>query len=560
MTYLPPPPPPVPPGAGGPERSPRPRWVVPVVVVLLLALGVGGGASAALLVGDDDPAPAGASGPDAGPTGPGSDGSDPAEGTDPAEPAPGAGVVPAGLEVFYTQQLDWQPCPSGDGNDCAVLTVPVDYDEPGGETVGIALERARATDPAQRVGSLIVNPGGPGAGGTSMAEDAEFYFTEALRARMDIIGFDPRGTGDSDPVDCISDEQLDQFVAADPTPDDAAAAQQLATGQEDFFAGCVANSDAVVGHVSTVEVARDMDVLRSVLGEEKMLYLGFSYGTTLGSTYAELFPANVGRVVLDGATDPTLGPIENSLSQAAGFQTALESYVGACVDAGDCFLGDTVEEGLTTIEDLIARIDDEPLPTSSGRELTIGNAFYGIVTPLYAQENWPFLDQALQEALDGQGDTLLFLSDTYGSRDPAGGYTDNSIEANLSINCLDDPTAFTPEEVPARLPEFEKASRTFGEVFAWGLMGCLGLQVESEFPAPTIRAEGAAPIVVIGTTRDPATPYQEAVALAEQLESGVLVSRDGDGHTGYNQGNACVDDAVEGYLLDGVVPDDGLEC
>jgi pimeloyl-ACP methyl ester carboxylesterase len=525
------------------------KLVVAVAVVAILVLGIGGGLVAALVT-DDDPEPSSRSSES-----PSTEPSSDAPAT--SEPTGPAGVVPEGLEEIYAQQLDWAEC---GGNECATLTVPVDYTEPDGDTIELAIERVPAGDQGNRVGSVVVNPGGPGAPGTTMAENASGYFRPELLGRVDIVAFDPRGTGESAPVDCLSDSDLDAFVAQDPDPEDAAEGEEAAANQQAFFDGCVASGEPVVGHVSTVEAARDMDVLRAVLGEEQLSYLGFSYGTTLGSTYAELFPANVGRFVLDGATDPTLDFRDNALSQAAGFQTALNAYVDDCVDGGDCFLGDDREAGLDTIENLLAEIDGSPLPTSGDRELTIGNAFYGVVTPLYSEQNWPLLDQALQEALDGNGDTLLLLSDLYGSRNAAGGYDDNSLEAILAINCLDDPSSIEPEDVPAEYPAFEEASPTFGRVFAWGLIGCRGIQVEAAEPTPEIRAEGAAPIVVIGTTRDPATPYEEAVALAEQLESGLLLTRDGDGHTAYNKGNDCIDEAVEGYLIDGTVPDDGTEC
>lgn len=391
-------------------------------------------------------------------------------------------------------------------------------------------------------------------------DDPSFAFGAPLLARMDIVAFDPRGTGESAPIDCVSDADLDTFLAQDPAPDDAEEAEAFVEEQTDFFAGCVASSGSLIGHVSTVEAARDMDVLRGVLREDKLAYLGFSYGTTLGAVYAELFPANVGRFVLDGATDPTLDSRENSLSQARGFQTALEAYVDDCVAGGECFLGATRQEGLATISGLLEDIEADPLPTAGERDLQIGNAFYGVVTPLYSRDNWSFLDQALQEALAGTGDTLLLLADFYSSRNAAGGFDDNSLEAFLAINCLDDPTAYEPDEIVAQYAEFEEASPTFGRVFAWGLLGCQGVQVTATEPTPTIEAEGADPILVIGTTRDPATPYEEAVALASQLDSGVLLSRDGDGHTAYNKGNACIDTAVEGYLLEGTVPEDGLTC
>jgi hypothetical protein len=230
-----------------------------------------------------------------------------------------------------------------------------------------------------------------------------------------------------------------------------------------------------------------------------------------------------------------------------------------CIDQGDCFLGDTLQEGLDTITSLLDDIEAQPLPTDQDRDLEIGNAVYGIITPLYNKDYWTYLDKGLKEAMDGDGSTLLFLSDAYSSRQDDH-YTDNSLEALGVINCLDDPTSYPPSEVPSHYGEFEKASPTFGRIFAWFLIACDGDPVKSSEPPIKIDAPGAAPIVVIATTRDPATPYKEGVAMAKALDSGVLISRDGDGHTGYNQGNACVDDAVHAYLLDGTVPEDGLSC
>lgn len=517
--------------------SKRTTWVVAVVTVL--AVGIGGGAVTALVVGGGD-----------------GDGRDPDQSIGRTS-SEDVGPAPAGLEEFYTQQLEWSPCGS---NECARLTVPVDYDEPDGRTVELYVERVPAADQDSRVGSIVVNPGGPGAPGSTLVENPEAVFGAPLLKRADIVAFDPRGTGRSAPVDCLSDSETDEFVAMDPAPDDPGEIAELAEAQEDFFDGCVENSGPLIGHVSTVEAARDMDVLRAALGERRLSYLGFSYGTTLGARYAELFPDNVGRFVLDGATDPSLGFRQNSLSQAGGFQTALNAYVENCLSGGDCFLGSSRQEALGTIDSLLQQIDDQPLPTSLGRDLEVGNAFYGVVTPLYSRQSWPVLDQALQQALQGQGDILLRLSDLYASREPDGSYSDNSIEAFLAINCLDDPSAIQPEDVPQEYRAFQQVSPTFGEVFAWGLAGCHGLEVEPTEPTPKIRAEGAAPIVVVGTTRDPATPYEEAVALADQLASGVLLTREGDGHTAYNKGNACIDDAIEGYLLEGDVPEDGKRC
>ncbi len=462
------------------------------------------------------------------------------------------------LTGLYSQRIDWSPCDINADQDCGTLTVPVDYAEPEGETIDLALLRVPAS--GARVGSLVVNPGGPGAPGTSYASAAARVFRQPLLDGFDVVGFDPRGTGESAPVDCLSDSELDDYLAGDPTPDTPAEKQSYRESVLSFGAECVAASGPVLGHVTTIEAARDMDVLRSALGEEKLTYLGASYGTKLGATYAELFPGRVGRLVLDGAVDVSLDPQSMALQQAEGFETALRAYVQNCLDSTDnCFLGDTVDEGLATIGDLLASIEEQPLPAGD-RELQVGNAFYGVITPLYNRDYWFLLSTALTSALDGKGSALMDLADAYASRNPDGSYADNSIEANYSINCLDDPTSVPFAQVPSLYPAFEEASPTFGRIFAWAMTGCRGIEVESSEEPLTITAEGAAPILVLGTSRDPATPMIWAEALAGQLDSGVLVERDGDGHTAYNSGNECIDSLVEDYLLDGAVPDDGTTC
>ncbi|QYJ03115.1 alpha/beta hydrolase [Nocardioides panacisoli] len=470
---------------------------------------------------------------------------------------------PDELAEFYEQEIAWESCGGGEWQ-CGDLTVPVDYADPDGETIDLALSRARASgSEEERVGSLVVNPGGPGAPGTDMVEGEQslnYYFRPELQAAYDIVGFDPRGTGESSPIDCLSDEQLDGYLAEDQTPDDPGEREEYFEASDAFWAGCEDNTGELLGHVSTSEVARDMDVLRSALAEEQLHYLGFSYGTRLGSYYAELFPENVGRFVLDSAVNPELDFIENSMSQAQGFARALQSYVQACVDGNECFLGDSVEEGLQRIDALLEQVDDDPLPTQQGRELEPGYAVLGLITPLYSEDNWPLLDQGLQQAFNGDGSTLLALADFYASREE-GAYTDNSVEAIAVINCLDDPSAIEQSETEDYIDQFREVSPTIGEMWAWGLSGCGGLPVEpAEEPLDGVTAAGAEPIVVIGTTKDPATPYEEAEALADQLESGVLLTREGDGHGGYTSGNDCIADAVHQLLVDGEAPADGTTC
>jgi pimeloyl-ACP methyl ester carboxylesterase len=474
-------------------------------------------------------------------------------------PAPGATQAPRpALARFYSQRLDWSPCQ--ESFQCATLTVPLDYRHPGGDTLDLALLRVPAGDPEHRIGSLVVNPGGPGVPGTSYAAAADRAFGAPLRERFDIVGPDPRGAGNSDPVDCLSDAELDEYVAGDPDPDTAAEERDYQAWLTAFGEGCIARSGALAAHVSTAEAARDLDVLRAALGESTLSYLGASYGTQLGATYAELFPERVGRFVLDGAMDVSLDNRRLGLEQAEGFETALRAYVQNCVDTTEsCFLGDSVDEGLATIDGLLADIEESPLPTSGDRALAIGNAFYGIVAPLYNRDYWFVLSAALGSALDGQGQALMELADLYSSRGQEG-YTDNSTEANVAINCLDDPSSVPFGSVREAYPDYEEASPTFGRIFAWSLTTCRGFTLRSSEEPLDIRGEGAAPILVTGTTRDPATPLKWAEALAAQLESGVLLRRDGDGHTAYNAGNECVDDTIEAYLLQGEVPADPTDC
>lgn len=465
------------------------------------------------------------------------------------------------LRRFYHQELDWSPC--RDGDECARLEVPLDYREPDGETIEIAVLRNAADRPGARVGDLVVNPGGPGAPGTDYASTDPMApsFPETIYQRFDVIGFDPRGTGESAPVDCLSDDELDAFLAEDPDPDTSAEIAEFVASADAFGPGCEQRSGDLYRHVSTHDAARDMDVLRAALGNAKLTYLGASYGTKLGATYADLFPKRVGRLVLDGAVDPTVSSREGSLEQAHGFQVAIEAYIDDCIDDGDCYLGDTREAALEEIREFLDDVDAEPIRVGD-RQLTAGTAFLGIITPLYNDEYWPYLTGGLERAMSGDGSELLRFADIYSSRDADGSYSDNSSEAIYAINCADDPTTVDPAKIPAEFAAFEEASPTFGRIFAWGLVGCRSLGPEEGAPAADWRleAKGAAPIVVIGTTRDPATPLRWAQALASQLESGVLITRDGDGHTGYNMGNSCVDDAVERYLIDGTAPERDLTC
>jgi pimeloyl-ACP methyl ester carboxylesterase len=478
-------------------------------------------------------------------TSPSSDASTPLPGDDPA------------LKRFYAQKLDWHGC----GRDqCAILTVPLNYAKPAGKTLDLAVLKVPAEDRSRRIGSLVVNPGGPGGSGVSYAAAGSLQFGVPLSRVYDIVGFDPRGVGQSDPLECVDTRQLDALVAFDPDPETAAERNQMDRLIRGFGQGCLDHSGALARHMSTVEAARDMDVLRAALGERKLDYLGASYGTFLGATYADLFPGHVGRFVLDGAIDPSLSNEQLTLAQAHGFETALRAYVKDCVDRGGCFLGDTVDAGVKRIQAFFGQVEKTPLPTGEDRRLTEGLAMLGVWMPLYVKEYWGQLTAGLKQALnDGDGSVLLGLADTYTSRGPSG-YTDNSMEALYAVNCLDHDDYIPTKEVPAHFAQFEKAAPTFGRAFAFGLSTCSNWPVQSGHRTTALHAVGAPPIVVVGTTRDPATPLVWAQALADQLESGRLITRDGDGHTGFQRGNSCVDSAVEKWLIDGVAPKPDLKC
>lgn len=530
------------PGAPEPPRT-RGAVVLGVVIgVLVFALAVGG-LVAWRVVEDHRDGPGRSVAPQPSAT-PSPSAETPLPGTDPA------------LGRFYDQKISWREC--GD-NQCASLTVPLDYAEPAGKTIKLALLRVPAEEPGQRIGSLVVNPGGPGGSGVEYAAAGSRQFGSVLSDRYDIVGFDPRGVGKSTPLDCATTAQLDAMLAFDPTPETAAERSRLDQLLAQVGNGCLERSGDIARHISTQEAARDMDVLRAALGEAKLDYLGASYGTFLGATYAETFPKNVGRFVLDGAVDPSLSYKNLSLQQAGGFETAARAYVADCVRRGSCFLGSSVDAGMQQIKAFLREMDAKSLPASGSRRLTEGTAIYGIFLPLYVKSLWPSLTLALSQAInDDDGTGLLQLADYYAGRE--GGEYDNSLEALLAVNCLDHNDYIATDEVPSHFAEFEKVSPTFGRFFAFGLSTCSPWPVKSGERTVALHATGSPPIVVIGTTRDPATPLIWAQAMAAQLDSGRLITRDGDGHTGFQQGNDCVDHAVEAWLVSGKVPKADLRC
>ncbi|WP_433249080.1 alpha/beta hydrolase [Streptosporangium sp. CA-135522] len=452
--------------------------------------------------------------------------------------------------------LDWKSC--GDGFECAKLGVPLDHDKPDGERIQIGVIRLPAS--GDRIGSILVNPGGPGGSGIEYARSARSVLSEAVRTRFDVVGFDPRGVGESSPVRCLSPSDLDAYIGLDGSPDSPAEVIALEEGSHRFAAGCQARSAKLLPHVGTADAARDMDLLRAALGDEGLTYLGKSYGTQLGAVYADLFPGRVRALVLDGAVDPSLSPLELNAAQAHGFEVALDAFLEDCFAAQDCPFDGSVKAAREKITALLQRADREPLAnnTGDGRQVDEALTTLGLLTPLYDRQAWPVLRQALSGALKGDGTTLLRMADVLIDRHDDGTYS-NQTEANMAVNCIDG-------RFPRASSAFAEAARKaatdaplFGTSVMWSSLPCAYWPVKGE-PQEKIDAPGAAPIMVVGTERDPATPYEWAEALADQLSSGVLVGFDGDGHTAYLTGSTCVDHLVDDYLINLAVPKDGTHC
>ncbi|MER5432856.1 alpha/beta hydrolase [Streptomyces sp. NPDC002588] len=472
-------------------------------------------------------------------------------------------ATPSALAPYYGQTLNWHSCGVPDFQ-CATMTAPLDYARPSAGDVRLAVSRKKATGPGERLGSLLVNPGGPGGSAVGYLQAyAGMGYPADIRARYDMVAVDPRGVARSEPVECLDSREMDAYTQTDITPDDRRETDELVDAYKKFAESCGARAPQLLRHVSTVEAARDMDILRAVLGDERLTYVGASYGTFLGATYAGLFPDRVGRLVLDGAMDPSLPARRLNLDQTAGFETAFRSFAKDCVRHPDCPLGTKSREVGGNLKAFFTRLDAHPVPTGDPGGRTLGEALAttGVIAAMYDESTWEQLRGALTSAIkekDGAG--LLALSDSYYERDGDGRYA-NLMSANAAVNCLDLPPAFTtPEQVEESLPSFAKASPVFGAGLAWASLNCAYWPVRPTGGPQRIEANGAAPIVVVGTTRDPATPYRWAQSLARQLSSASLLTYVGDGHTAYGRGSTCIDSEIDAYLLRGTPPAETKRC
>ncbi|MFQ1003059.1 alpha/beta hydrolase [Modestobacter sp. SSW1-42] len=479
---------------------------------------------------------------------------------------------PAAPATPVAQPIEWTDCDAdidqiiagrpGAERDlafsCGTTTVPASYDDPAGGPLDLFLVRATLAGQTERIGSLLVNPGGPGQSATDAAVQSALTLPEDVLRRFDVVGLDPRGAGLSTPVECISDEQKDQLFAVDPRTADAAALTTAFSQVDAVAAGCAEKYKDALGAFATVDSARDMDLVRESLGDEQLTFLGYSYGTTLGSTYAELFPERVRALVLDGAVDPDATGQEFAEQQAQGFEAAFDAFAANCTGLlAGCPIG---ADPRTFVTDLLTQAATTPVPSSRAgetRQATPGLVLTGIRSALYQPSAWPQLAQSLAAARNGDAAGILTLADTYTGRNDDGTYT-NVVDANVAVTCADTDERFTADQVRTVLADWKTRYPLFGADAALGLYTCSPWQAPTT-PLPDRDATGSAPILVIGTQGDPVTPLAGAQDMAADLASGTLLTWAGTGHTAYPKTD-CVTAAVGAYLIDLAVPAEGTVC
>ncbi|MGO1227784.1 alpha/beta hydrolase [Brachybacterium sp. AOP42-C2-15] len=461
---------------------------------------------------------------------------------------------------YYAQDIEWGPCEGVDGPDieCGTIDVPLVWNDPEAGDIQLAVGRIAAS--GERVGALVTNPGGPGGSGVNYLESMPYLISPEVRTAYDLVGFDPRGVNRSAGIECLSDEETDEYLAAGAEPG-SPEAQQLAIEWGTRVAeACEAHSEDVLPYLDTYSAARDMDVLRAALGSEQLDYLGYSYGTYLGASYAELYPARVGHFVLDGGIDPTLTSNDFAAGQSEGFERATEAFLADCLEAGEgCPFKGSEEDARQQLLSFFTAVESSPLDSGDPeRPLTGSLARSAVMLLMYDDGLWDYGRDALSAAMSGDGSLLLSIADSSSERSADGTYRTNATFAQAAVNCLDRPEVADEEWVAQEAQRLAEEFPTFGPTFSGS--GCAQWPVPAlREPAP-IAAEGAGPIVVIGTTGDPATPYQWSQSLAEQLESGVLLTFEGQGHTAYGRSGGCIEEQVDAYLLEGTVPEDGLTC
>jgi pimeloyl-ACP methyl ester carboxylesterase len=462
-----------------------------------------------------------------------------------------------------TTSLAWAHC--GGGFECARLAVPVDYANAAGGDLSLAVIRRPADDRARRVGTLVINYGGPGDPGTETLRIAAGHMPAVVRHRFDLVSFDPRGTGGSRPVDCLDDRTFAHLWSEDRTPNSDADLPRFYDGTAfsvDLVGECVARTGAWLAHVGTRNVARDLDRLRTALGEARLDYLGYSYGTVIGAVYARDFPGNVGALVLDGPVDLSSSVTRQQRANAAGFERALGQFLRECSRHTPCAFAPDADPP-EQLEALRARLEGGArLRASGGRTVGVTEFYMALLSALYSPALWPYLTSSLAQAELGDGTGLQTLSDFYAGRRADGSYS-NLQEALGVIVCDDQPEPLVSYETfRSDYARFVRDFPFFGPLLGGTPLGC-----DPRLPRPRpdevigdVRTTRAQPILVIGTTNDPVTPYPGAVDLVRRLAGSRLLTVEGTRHGSYAEGGRCVDRLVDRYLISGQLPHAGSRC
>lgn len=471
------------------------------------------------------------------------------------------GCPNVGADPQTASALQWSPCPGQDGVECADLMVPLDPSAPQKGQIPLALARRPATDPSARIGSLVIEPGGPGLSGVEEVFAGHELATPEVAARYDIVGFDPRGVGRSDPLWCFTQDQMDRYLnqqaaagwETDPSAPEVVAFAQTAAS---FGQGCAAANAQLLPYLGTRNVAADLDRIRAALGEDKLDYLGWSYGTKLGAIYADMFPDRVGRMVLDSAIDPSLNIVQFNKGQSEALEAALRRFFDYCATVADCPLPAGQQAATTALKDFMLRL---PASRETPEALTRSDVLSALTTAMYIPEEYfPQLVPALADGMKGDAKALREIAGNYGEQSPD--EPSNFLNALYAVNCVDSPP--TPDVAGTALmaAEWNQSAPIFGPPNAWGNLRCNTFPAHSAIGPQPVSAAGAPPIVIVGSLRDAATPIEWSRQLASQLKSSVLIEVDHDVHAVYPVGPECVNGTVDRFLLTGEAPQANAVC
>lgn len=475
--------------------------------------------------------------------------------------------IPLDALPFYQQEVDWTACEDNASFQCATIDAPLNWDDPAAGSIELAMAQQPATG-SDPIGSLFFNPGGPGASGIDTLFYSASGYSAEISSAYNLVSFDPRGVSRSTPITCFeTDQDFDEYLYGDPDdfevyPEAGTPAYFERAREEiaELAAGCEDGTGELLAYVDTWQVARDLDMMRYLMGDEKLHYVGYSYGTRIGAYYGAVFPEKVGHLVLDGVIDPSVDPFEDTKQSAIAFDESLGKLAEYCIAEGDCAAGSTKSQVIATLSRLVDEAATDPLVNIDGRLLLDGTLLYSVLMLLYSEDLWPYFNQSISGVIAGDPYLAFALADAYFGRLPDGSYDGNLFEAIGPINCLDQPAMADTEEMIRRAGELESVAPFFGEFFAYGELQCAEWPYKHTDRGLDFTAPGSAPILVVGTTGDTATPYPQAVSVSENLDNGHLLTFEGEQHTVYGQGVACVDAVVDAYLLEDALPAAGERC